>query len=177
MVLGVRRGGTDMTITVKPAYIDLGDGGGKRWALGVAFPILGDTVHQSYPFWQAGAQSWDKNYDLSKEIFSFVGGLFSGRFSLRDAAGPVGIVKISVQAAKLGMAEFLTFMAFLSINLGILNLLPIPILDGGNVLMLAIEGSLRRDLSLAMKERFLTAGLIFLVTVIAFVTYFDILRH
>jgi regulator of sigma E protease len=56
-------------------------------------------------------------------------------------------------------------------------LLPIPILDGGNVLMLAIEGSLRRDLSLAMKERFLTAGLIFLVTVIAFVTYFDILRH
>lgn len=177
VILGVMRDGKNMTVTVNPAYIDLGDGGGKRWALGVAFPILGDTVHQAYPFWQAGAQSWDKNYDLSKQIFSFVGGLFSGRFSLRDAAGPVGIVKISVQAAKLGMAEFLTFMAFLSINLGILNLLPIPILDGGNVLMLAIEGSLRRDLSLAMKERFLTAGLIFLVTVIAFVTYFDILRH
>lgn len=75
------------------------------------------------------------------------------------------------------MAEFITFMAFLSINLGILNLLPIPILDGGHVLMLAIEGSLRRDLSVAVKERFLTAGLIFLLTVIGFVTYFDILRH
>lgn len=176
IVVGVRRGGKDFTTTIHPTFTDLNDGNGKRWVIGV-LPTLGDTVHESYPFWQAGAQSWGKNYNLSKEILSFVGGLFSGRFSLRDAAGPVGIVKISVQAAKLGMAEFITFMAFLSINLGILNLLPIPILDGGHVLMLAIEGTLRRELSVAMKERFLTAGLIFLLTVIGFVTYFDILRH
>lgn len=175
--IGLLRDGKDLTITVKPAYIDLGQGNGKQWSLGVGFPVLGDTVRESYSFWRAGGQSWEKNINLSGQILSFVGGLFSGRFSLKDTAGPVGIVKISVQAAKLGMAEFITFMAFLSINLGILNLLPIPILDGGNVLMLAIEGSLRRDLSLAMKERFLTAGLIFLVTVIGFVTYFDILRH
>lgn len=175
--MGVLRDGKELTMTVKPAYIDLGQGTGKQWAVGVGFPILGDTVRESYSFLRAGQQSWEKNYDLSKEIISFVGGLFSGRFSLKDTAGPVGIVKISVQAAKLGMAEFITFMAFLSINLGILNLLPIPILDGGHVLMLAIEGSLRRDLSVAMKERFLTAGLIFLLTVIGFVTYFDILRH
>jgi regulator of sigma E protease len=177
VTLSVQRDGKDFTATITPTFTDLGDGSGKRWAIGVGYNLLVDTVHESYPFWQAGQQSWQKNYNLSKEIISFVGGLFSGRFSLRDTAGPVGIVKISVQAAKLGMAEFITFMAFLCINLGILNLLPIPILDGGNVLMLAIEGSLRRDLSLAMKERFLTAGLIFLVTVIAFVTYFDILRH
>ncbi|MFZ3256434.1 MAG: site-2 protease family protein, partial [Candidatus Acidiferrales bacterium] len=92
-------------------------------------------------------------------------------------AGPVGIVKVSIQQAKLGAAEFIFFMAFLSVDLGILNLLPIPILDGGHVLMLAIEGSLRRDLSVAVKERFLTAGLVFLLAVIGYVTYFDILRH
>jgi regulator of sigma E protease len=171
----VRRNGTDIPLTLTPVYTDPGDGGGTRWVVG--YTHISPTVRESYPFWQAGGQSWEKNVNLSGQILSFVGGLFSGRFSLKDTAGPVGIVKISVQAAKLGMAEFLTFMAFLSINLGILNLLPIPILDGGNVLMLAIEGSLRRDLSLAMKERFLTAGLIFLVTVIGFVTYFDILRH
>jgi len=176
VTMGVVRGGRDLMFTVKPAYIDLGDGGGKRWAIGVGYGMA-DTVRESYPFIEAGRQSWEKNVDLSGQILSFVGGLFSGRFSLKDAAGPVGIVKISVQQARLGIAQFITFMAFLSINLGILNLLPIPILDGGHVLMLAIEGTLRRELSVAVKERFLTAGLIFLLTVIGFVTYFDILRH
>ena len=171
----VRRNGTDIPMTLRPVDTDPGDGGGKRWVVG--YTHLTPTIRESYPFLNAGEQSWEKNYNLSKETLWFVGGLFSGRFSLRDAAGPVGIVKISVQAAKLGMAEFITFMAFLSIQLGILNLLPIPILDGGHVLMLAIEGTLRRDLSVAVKERFLTAGLIFLITVIGFVTYFDVLRH
>lgn len=171
----VRRDGTDIPMTLTPVYTDPGDGGGTRWVVG--YTHVTPTVRESYPFFEAGRQAWQKNVDLSGQILSFVGGLFSGRFSLKDTAGPVGIVKISVQAAKLGMAEFITFMAFLSINLGILNLLPIPILDGGHVLMLAIEGTLRRELSVAVKERFLTAGLIFLLTVIGFVTYFDILRH
>lgn len=176
VVLGIRRDGKDFTATVKPTFTDLGDGNGKRWAIGVSY-FLGDTVHESYPFWQAGRQSWQKNLNITKETMIFVGGLFNGRFSLKDAAGPVGIVKISIQQAKMGMADFVAFMAFLSIQLGIMNLLPIPILDGGHVLMLAIEGTLRRELSVAVKERFLTAGLIFLLTVIGFVTYFDILRH
>jgi regulator of sigma E protease len=176
VTLSVKRDGKELTLTLRPTYTDLGDGAGKRWAIGVAFG-QGDTVRQAYSFFGAAQQSWDQNISISGKILQFVGGLFTGRLSLRDAAGPVGIVKISVQAAKLGMVEFITFMAFLSINLGILNLLPIPILDGGHVLMLAIEGSLRRDLSVAVKERFLTAGLIFLLAVIGFVTYFDILRH
>jgi regulator of sigma E protease len=171
----VRRNGKDIPMTLTPVYTDPGDGGGTRWVVG--YTHVTPTVRESYSFFEAGQQSWEKTVNLSGQILSFVGGLFSGRFSLRDAAGPVGIVKISVQAAKLGIAEFIIFMAFLSINLGILNLLPIPILDGGHVLMLAIEGSLRRDLSVAVKERFLTAGLIFLLAIIGYVTYFDVLRH
>ena len=102
--------------------------------------------------------------------------MFSGRVSIKDLAGPVGIVSVSVQAAKLGFAEYIIFMAFLSVNLGILNLLPIPILDGGHVLMLAIEGSLRRDLSITVKERFVTVGLVFLLAVFGFVMYYDVVR-
>ncbi|MGB6874620.1 MAG: RIP metalloprotease RseP [Candidatus Acidiferrales bacterium] len=176
VIVGVRRDGKEFTTTMKPVYTDLGDGNGKRWAIGVAYGS-DETVRESYPFFSAARQSWDQNITISTKIFSFVGGLFSGRLSLKDAAGPVGIVKISVQAAKLGFAEFIIFMAFLSVDLGIVNLLPIPILDGGHVLMLAIEGSLRRDLSVAVKERFLTVGLVFLLTVVGFVTYFDVLRH
>ena len=67
-------------------------------------------------------------------------------------------------------------MAVISLNLAILNLLPIPILDGGHILLLAIEGSLRRDLSVAVKERFVQVGLVFLLAIIAFVMYNDVLR-
>jgi regulator of sigma E protease len=65
-------------------------------------------------------------------------------------------------------------MAFISVNLGILNLLPIPILDGGQILMLTIEGLMRRDLSLAVKERFVQVGFVFLLLLFAYVMYNDV---
>jgi regulator of sigma E protease len=67
-------------------------------------------------------------------------------------------------------------MAIISLNLGLLNLLPIPILDGGHVLMLAIEGVLRRDLSITVKERFVQVGLVFLLGIFGFVMYSDIVK-
>jgi regulator of sigma E protease len=176
VTLGVRRGEKNFTMTLNPVYKNPGDPGGTRWVIGALFEP-GDTVREAYSFFGAADQAWQKNLTISKEILTVFGGLFSGRVSIKDLAGPVGIVKVSVQVAKLGMAEFVIFMAFLSVNLGILNLLPIPILDGGHVLMLAIEGSLRRDLSVAVKERFMTVGLVFLLAIIGFVTYFDVLRH
>lgn len=176
VTLGVRRGEKNFTMSLNPVYVNPGDSGGTRWVIGANFEP-GETVRESYSFLSAAGQAWEKNISISKEIIIVFGGLFSGRVSIKDLAGPVGIVKVSVQAAKLGFAELVIFMAFLSVNLGILNMLPIPILDGGNVLMLAIEGSLRRDLSVAVKERFLTVGLVFLLAIIGFVTYFDVLRH
>jgi regulator of sigma E protease len=67
-------------------------------------------------------------------------------------------------------------MVLISVNLGVLNLLPIPILDGGNILLLAIEGLMRRDLSLAFKERFVQVGLVFLLVLFAYVMYNDVVR-
>lgn len=173
--IGVRRGGREFSVSMNPVYSDPGDGGGKRWVIGASFGP-GETVRESYSFFKAAAESWGKNVTITKDILSVLGGLFSGRVSIKDLAGPVGIVSVSVQAAKLGFAEYIIFMAFLSVNLGILNLLPIPILDGGHVLMLAIEGSLRRDLSVTVKERFVTVGLVFLLAVFGFVMYYDVVR-
>jgi regulator of sigma E protease len=67
-------------------------------------------------------------------------------------------------------------MVLISVNLGILNLLPIPILDGGNILLLAIEGLMRRDLSMAFKERFVQVGFVFLLVLFAYVMYNDVMR-
>ena len=107
----------------------------------------------------------------------FLRGFSSGKVSVRDLAGPVGIVQMSGQAAKRGPHDALELDGCTSAsNLGLLNLLPIPILDGGHVLMLAIEGMLRRDLSIAVKERFVQVGLVFLLGIFAFVMYSDILR-
>jgi regulator of sigma E protease len=70
----------------------------------------------------------------------------------------------------------LGLMAVISLNLGLLNLFPIPVLDGGHVLLLAVEGLLRRDLSVSVKERFVQVGLVFLLGIFAFVMYSDILK-
>jgi len=70
----------------------------------------------------------------------------------------------------------IAFMALISVNLGILNLLPIPILDGGHILLLAMEGLRRRDFSLAFKERFIQVGLVFLLVLFAYVMYNDVVR-
>lgn len=112
----------------------------------------------------------------TRQIGDVLVGLFNGKVSVHDLAGPVGIVQLSGEAAKSGPMTLLELTAAISLNLGLLNLLPIPILDGGHVLMLAIEGMLRRDLSLTFKERFVQVGLVFLLSVFAFVMYSDILR-
>jgi regulator of sigma E protease len=120
----------------------------------------------------AGAET----YMYGHLIIGLVGGLLTGKFSMHDLAGPVGIVKISGEAAKRGPVTLFQWMAYISLDLGLLNLLPIPILDGGHVLMLAIEGLIRRDLSISVKERFVQVGLVFLLGLFAFVMYSDILK-
>jgi len=112
----------------------------------------------------------------ARMIGNIFSGLFRGKVSVRDLAGPVGIARLSGDAAKSGPVALLSWMAYISLDLGLLNLLPIPILDGGHVLMLAIEGLMRRDLSITFKERFVQVGLVFLLGLFAFVMYSDILR-
>jgi regulator of sigma E protease len=115
--------------------------------------------------------------DTIAQTVQVVGKLFSGRVSIKQLQGPVGISHMAGQAVRKGPPYVITLMVVISINLGILNLLPIPILDGGNILLLAIEGIMRRDLSLSFKERFVQVGLVFLLVIFAIVMYHDILRQ
>jgi regulator of sigma E protease len=144
------------------------------WQIGV----LPDTAqdYQRKSFLEAGKDAATATVLGIRQIGQVLIGLFSGKVSIRQLAGPVGIARISGEAAKRGISTLLEFMAVISLNLGLLNLLPIPILDGGHILLLAIEGILRRDLSIAVKERFVQVGLVFLLGVFAFVMYSDILK-
>lgn len=94
--------------------------------------------------------------------------------SPKSLEGPIGIARLSSEAAREGFATFIGLMAAVSLNLAVFNLLPIPILDGGTILMLAIEMVMRRDLSLQLKENIFKLGFVFLMMVVAFVLYNDI---
>jgi len=114
--------------------------------------------------------------DNIERTIGVVGKLFSGRVSVRQLQSVVGISRAAGHAVKRGPLNTILLMAFMSVNLGILNLLPIPILDGGNILLLTLEGIRRRDFSLGFKERFVQVGLVFLLVLFAIVMYNDVVR-
>ena len=98
------------------------------------------------------------------------------RMSAKSVQGPIGIAQLSGEAAREGPFAFIGLMAMVSLNLAIINLLPIPILDGGVILMLLIEMFMRRDLSLPVKEVVFKLGFVFLMAIMVFVLYNDITR-
>jgi len=123
---------------------------------------------------QASQFAFRKTGDFFVQTLAVVGKLFSGRASVKQLQSVIGIAQVSGEAVHRGPADVIVLMAFISVNLGILNLLPIPILDGGQILLLSIEGLMRRDLSLAVKERFVQVGFVFLLLLFAFVMYNDL---
>jgi regulator of sigma E protease len=111
-----------------------------------------------------------------KQIEDMFRGLLSRRISIHELQGVVGIARESGEAASHGPAELVDLAALMSLNFGLLNLLPIPVLDGGHVLVLAIEGLSRRDINLALKRRLVQAGFIFLLSILALAMLSDIQR-
>jgi regulator of sigma E protease len=146
----------------------------KKWRIGVAFENEVITKHLS--FIAALSESLATNKKFALLIFEFVGKIASSKVSPRTLEGPIGIARLSGQAARQGLGDLVSLMAAISLNLGIFNLFPIPVLDGGLLLMLLIEGIIRRDLSMRMKERVTQAGFVALMLIAVFVIYNDIVK-
>jgi regulator of sigma E protease len=123
---------------------------------------------------QAFTEACHQNLQYSKLILRFLEGIIERRMSPKSIEGPFRIAQMSGEAARAGPGEFVLLMAGVSLNLAIFNLLPIPILDGGVILMLLIEMLLRRDLDLKVKEAVLKVGFVFLMVVVVFVLYNDL---
>jgi regulator of sigma E protease len=120
--------------------------------------------------------SVQQNIESSGLIFRTLAGLFTGETSVRQLQGPVGIAQLSGESAERGFLTLLSLMAMLSINLGILNLMPVPVLDGGHILIMALEGIARRDFSMQVKEKMLLAGFVVLMMLMVTVIYNDLTR-
>jgi regulator of sigma E protease len=126
---------------------------------------------------EALKQSVEDNISFVQQLFMLLSRLVTGNASMGAVQGPIGIINMSGQAAQMGLPRLLELMTLISINLGVLNLLPIPILDGGHITLFAVEGLIRRDLSLQLKERFLQFGFLVMMLLFAVVMYNDIMRY
>jgi regulator of sigma E protease len=174
MTLDIIRKGQPVQLSVTPKK-DAADSGQNVYQIGVL--PKDESLYKHVSFSEGVKFAVAGTYDTIWRTIDVVGKLFSGRVSIKQLQGPVGISRMAGQAVRRGPMDVIFLMVLISVNLGILNLLPIPILDGGNILLLAIEGVMRRDLSLSFKERFVQIGLVFLLVIFAVVMYNDILRR
>lgn len=142
--------------------------------VGVTLDTL--NVVRAYSVVGAMAVGTGRTVDLSVLILDFLGGLITGRHSPRDLGGPILIGQLSGQAARAGLSVLIAFMAFLSVNLAVLNLLPIPILDGGHLVFLAIEAVRGRALSLETRARLSQVGFILIMALMVWAITSDVLR-
>lgn len=115
----------------------------------------------------------DRIYGLSGLVFKFLKSVVSFQAKASQVSGPVGMVGAMAKSAGMGWMPFLHFLAFISLQLAILNALPIPMLDGGHMLLLTIEKVRRRDLSMAFKERLLAGGFYLLMGLMGLVVFLD----
>jgi regulator of sigma E protease len=164
------RNGKLSTVTMTPELTK--SEGSDKWMIGVS--LQPKLVIVSLPFPQALVQSVNTNAKNATFIYELLRGIVERRMSPKSLAGPIGIAQMSGEAAREGPTAYFGLAAMLSLNLAIVNLLPVPILDGGMILMLLVEIFMRRDLSLRVKEAALKVGFVFLMGIVAFAIYNDI---
>ena len=163
-----RRDGVDKTIAVTPTYSEQD----QKWMIGVQ--LERPVIVTQLGFVDALRESVEQNIKGASLIYQFLGGVIERRMSAKSIEGPIGIARLSGDAAREGATAFIGLMAMVSLNLAVFNLLPIPILDGGLILLLLIEMLMRRDMSLQVKEAVFKVGMVFLMVVVVFVLYNDI---
>ena len=166
--LTINRNGETKEFLVTPKLED-----GRRM-IGVAFTI--PTIIVKENFAGAVARSVDKNVEYGTLIFKVLGKLVNREVPMKAVDGPIRILTQTAEFYELGLGPLLQLMAMISLNLGLMNLLPIPILDGGVMLLLAIEGLMRQDLSVGFKERVVQVSFVFLLTLMVFVLYNDVVK-
>jgi len=138
--------------------------------------ILPSSIQRKLPPGQAFLRSIQATITISFAVISFLGNLLVGKSSLSEIGGPVMIAQIAGQSAKLGVWQLFMFIAALSINLALLNLFPLPILDGGQILLSTIEAIRKKAISLKTQAIFQQLSIAFLLALMLLVTINDILR-
>jgi len=165
ILVKIDRDGTILEIDVTPIYSEEGE----RYYLGINSSTEINIV-------KSFTNAIMSTFDSIRQMFVIIGGLISGDIDSKHLAGPAGIYQMAGRAASAGIISLLSFTAFLSINLGFVNLLPIPALDGGRILILLFEGITRKRINEKLELRLQVIGFSLMIMLLIYATYNDILR-
>jgi regulator of sigma E protease len=164
VTLTVSRRGDRVNLSLRPYLDSIPGPDGKRRAVGrIGVTVGTQSITQRLGLGEAIVAGSEATIRSSTQVLRTVRGLFSGRISGRAVGGPILIGQMAGESARMGLDTFLGFMALISINLAILNLLPVPVLDGGQFLFLLAEALIRRPLPLKLRERLTTVGLVLII--------------
>jgi regulator of sigma E protease len=180
----VVRGDKTLTLTVVPVKVGEENALGEKvdsYRIGISSPGIdipkADRIRIKRGPFQAVADGVAQTYQSSRLTVLSVGKLIKGSISTKTLGGPIMIAEIAGQQAKAGLTNLLFFIAVLSINLAVLNFLPIPVLDGGHLMFFAIEAAIGRPVNTRMREIAQQAGIFILILLMIFVFYNDITRY
>ncbi|MCC6319389.1 MAG: RIP metalloprotease RseP [Gemmatimonadaceae bacterium] len=172
----VRTNGERVTLRVTPEVVDEPDpvtgAPTKVGKVGIAPPQR--VQRESVALGTAVTDGWTATTAMGSEVFKVVGGLFSGSVSVKQLGGPIRIAQVSFQAAKSGVETLLYLLAFLSINIAVLNLIPLPLLDGGQIVLRIVESIKGSEFSMRTQEYIMRVGVIFLLVTFVLVMFNDI---
>ena len=168
VTITITRGGVEQDVQVTP---ELNAGRGR-----IGINIGEDVIRIKPGPIDAIGMSIKRNYESAGLIFMTIGQLITRETSTRQLMGPLAIAQLSGESAQQGWVPLFALMASISLNLGLLNLLPIPVLDGGHIFIMALEGLARRDFSLRVKEKMFLAGFAVLLMLMVTVIYNDLTR-
>jgi regulator of sigma E protease len=176
VTMAVMRDGAPLDVTVVPE-----PNSGRCPSLPSGAGCIGISIGEEVTRIKPGpidaiAMSVKRNYESAGLIFMTIGQLITRETSTRQLMGPLAIAQLSGESAQQGLVPLFALMASISLNLGLLNLLPIPVLDGGHIFIMALEGLARRDFSLRVKEKMFLAGFAVLLMLMVTVIYNDLTR-
>lgn len=180
--LEISRHGTRVAVNVQPEVIEVHDSAAhtvtrvaKIGAGALSPDVLGTRgVRVPMSLAESASAGWYATWQMAGGVVEIVRSLFRGTASVKELGGPIAIARVSVAAARTGTESLFTLIAFLSINLAVLNLLPIPILDGGQILITVAEGVKGKSFSDRTRENFMKVGLVAIGTLFLIVMFNDI---
>jgi regulator of sigma E protease len=170
LTLTYRRDGVDAVVEFTPVMDEVS----KRWMIGVGGQE--SMIFRQYGVVESIVLGTERMWDLTRLTFEVLGQLFTGNLSIKALGGPIMIAQVTGEAADSGFSDVVRLVAFISLQLGIMNLLPIPVLDGGWLLFFLIEAIIGHPLNRRGQEIAQTVGFVLLITLALVVSYNDIMR-
>lgn len=170
-----KRGSEEKRASILPTF----DDAEKRYRVGIAPAMIfdGEVIHRSYSFGESVAFGWNETVRQVTGFFGIIGKIFGGVVSFKSTiGGPIQIMRAAGKVAELGFSSFMNLVAMLSVSIAVLNILPIPALDGGHLVFIIIEAIIRREVPVKVKMAVQQVGMLLLLALMAVVLYNDIMR-